>query len=69
MPLVMFATRLPESQRKYIQYKAMDSGKQQQELISEIIAFYQQRDQDFMGKFAALLQPTDSADKGTGDDS
>jgi len=68
MPLVMFATRLPESQRKYIQYKAMDSGKQQQELISEIIAEYQQRDQDFMGKFAALLQPSDSTGQETGDD-
>jgi len=69
MSQVMFATRLPESQRKYIQYKAMDTGKQQQELIAEIIAFYQQHDQDFMAKFAALLQPTDSADKGVGNDS
>lgn len=69
MSQVMFATRLPESQRKYIQYKAMDTGKQQQELIAEIIAFYQQHDEDFMAKFAALLQPTDSADKGISNDS
>ena len=69
MSQVMFATRLPESQRKYIQYKAMDTGKQQQELIAEIIAFYQQHDQDFMAKFDALLQPTDSADKGISNDS
>lgn len=69
MSQVMFATRLPESQRKYIQYKAMDTGKQQQELIAEIIAFYQQHDQDFMAKFAALLPPVDSPDKGIGNDS
>lgn len=69
MSLVMFATRLPESQRKYIQYKAMDTGKQQQELIAEMIAFYQQHDDAFMAKFAALLQPTDSTDKGIGNDS
>ena len=69
MSQVMFATRLPESQRKYIQYKAMDTGKQQQELIAEIIAEYQQRDTEFMSKFAALLPPVDSADKGIGNDS
>ena len=69
MSQVMFATRLPESQRKYIQYKAMDTGKQQQELVSEMIAFYQQHDQEFMAKFAALLPPTASADKGIGSDS
>ncbi|AGP49483.1 hypothetical protein PSYCG_09980 [Psychrobacter sp. G] len=68
MSQVMFATRLPESQRKYIQYKAMDTGKQQQELIAEIIAFYQQHDEDFMAKFAALLQPSDSIGQETGDD-
>lgn len=69
MPQVMFATRLPESQRKYIQYKAMDSGKQQQELMSEIIAEYQQRDTEFMAKFTALLTPTDKKTKGIGNDS
>ncbi|WP_186473958.1 hypothetical protein [Psychrobacter sp. KCTC 72983] len=69
MSQVMFATRLPESQRKYIQYKAMDTGKQQQELMSEIIAEYQQRDTEFMSKFAALLQPSDHDAKGIGNDS
>lgn len=68
MSQVMFATRLPESQRKYIQYKAVDAGKQQQELIAEIIAFYQQHDVVFMAKFSALLQPTSSEDKGNGND-
>ena len=65
----VFATRLPESQRTYIRYKAMDSGKEQQELVSEIIAFYQRHDTVFMAKFAALLQPKDDADKGIGSDS
>lgn len=68
MSQVMFATRLPESQRKYIQYKAMDTGKQQQELMAEIIVFYQQHDVVFMKKFAALIQPSDSTGQETGDD-
>lgn len=68
MSQVMFATRLPESQRKYIQYKAMDTGKQQQELMSEIIDFYQQHDVVFMKKFDALIQPSDSTGQETGDD-
>lgn len=69
MPQVMFATRLPESQRKYIQYKAMETGKQQQELMSEIINFYQQHDDEFMKKFAAILQPRDGASQEIGNDS
>ena len=69
MSQVMFATRLPESQRKYIQYKAMDTGKQQQELIAEIIAFYQQHDDEFMSKFAALIQPTVTERQESGNDS
>lgn len=69
MPQVMFATRLPESQRKYIQYKAMETGKQQQELMSEIIDFYQQHDDEFMKKFAAILQPIDDAGQEIGNDS
>lgn len=69
MPQVMFATRLPESQRKYIQYKAMETGKQQQELMSEIIDFYQQHDDEFMKKFAAILQPIDGTGQEIGNDS
>lgn len=69
MPQVMFATRLPESQRKYIQYKAMETGKQQQELMSEIIDFYQQHDDEFMKKFAAILQPIDGKGQEIGNDS
>lgn len=69
MSQVMFATRLPESQRKYIQFKAMDTGKQQQELVAEIIAFYQQHDKEFMEKFAALLPAADSNAKESDRDS
>lgn len=69
MSQVMFATRLPESQRKYIQYKAMDTGKQQQELMAEIISAYQERDTEFMKKFAALIQPTVTERQESGNDS
>ncbi|WP_201556263.1 hypothetical protein [Psychrobacter sp. 72-O-c] len=70
MSQVMFATRLPESKRRYIQYKAMHTGKQQQELMAEIIDFYQQHDSEFMQLFASLSAPTDttSSDKEISDD-
>lgn len=70
MPQVMFATRLPESKRRYIQYKAMHTGKQQQELMAEIIDFYQQHDAEFMELFTSLSASaqTTSSDKEVSDD-
>lgn len=62
MSRVPFATRLPESKRDYLRYKAMCSGMQQQDLLTEIIDFYQQHDAEFMTMFETLrksgqLQP------------
>lgn len=54
MSQTLFATRLPESMCKYIRYKALHTGKQQQELVAEIIASYQQQDTEFMAKFKLL---------------
>lgn len=56
MPLALFATRLPEAKVSYIKFKAMHTGKQQQELMTEIIDFYQQHDPEFMALFEQFLQ-------------
>lgn len=60
MPLVPFATRLPESKRSYIRYKAMYTGKDIQDLVDEIIDFYQRHDSEFMKLFTTLSPSTDS---------
>ena len=60
MPLVPFATRLPESKRSYIRYKAMHTGKDMQDLVAEIIEFYQRHDSEFMKLFATLSPSSDS---------
>ena len=56
MPLSMLAVRIPESQHKYIKFKAIDTGKQQQELMAEIIDFYQKHDTDYMQRFGQLIK-------------
>lgn len=70
MPLVPFATRLPEEKRSYIRYKAMHTSKDIQDLMIEIIDFYQQHDTEFMQLFTTLAPSTDSEDsiEGANDD-
>ncbi|CAM3414779.1 hypothetical protein GCM10016272_01500 [Psychrobacter glaciei] len=60
MPLVPFATRLSESKRSYIRYKAMHTGKDIQDLVDEMIDFYQRHDSEFMKLFATLSLSNDS---------
>lgn len=62
MPLVTFATRLPESKCRYIRYKAMHTGKDIQDFMDEMIEFYQSHDSEFMKLFATLSLPISSAD-------
>lgn len=68
MELVPFGTRLPESKRDYIRYKAMTKKNGSiQEVMVEIIDFYQQHDSEFMAKFEALQQPSDSKNNAEGE--
>lgn len=60
MLLVPFATRLPKSKRSYIRYKAMHTGKDIQDLVVEMIDFYQRHDSEFMKLFATLSTSSDS---------
>ncbi len=60
MSLVPFGTRLPESKRNYIRYKAFVTGKEIQEIMVEIIDSYQKNDTECMKNFNALHQPSDS---------
>lgn len=68
MPLVPFATRLPESKRSYIRYKAMHTGKDIQDLVVEMIDFYQLHDSEFMKLFATLSPSSDSTKELSSDD-
>lgn len=63
MPLVPFATRLPESKRSYIRYKAMHTGKDIQDFVVEMIDFYQRHDSEFMKLFATLSPSSDSTEE------
>lgn len=63
MPLVPFATRLPESKRNYIRYKAMHTGKDIQDFVVEMIDFYQRHDSEFMKLFATLSPSSDSTEE------
>lgn len=56
------SVRIPEDKHMYIRLKALHTGKQQQELVVEMIDQYQQNDAEYMGKFAALMQ-SESADE------
>lgn len=51
----MLAVRIPEDKHKYIQFKALTSGKQMQELVTEMIDDYQQNDAEYMSKFQDLI--------------
>lgn len=54
----MLAVRIPEDKHKYIQFKALHSGKQMQELVTEMIDQYQQNDAEYMSKFQDLIHST-----------
>lgn len=53
----MLAVRIPEDKHKYIQFKALHSGKKMQELVTEMIDQYQQNDAEYMEKFQTLMNP------------
>lgn len=54
------SVRIPENMHKYIKYKAIQTGKQQQEVVAEIIGYYQKNDAEYMAQFMALTQPKES---------
>ncbi len=54
----MLAVRIPEDKHKYVQFKALHSGKQIQELVTEMIDAYQLNDAEYMAKFGELISPT-----------
>lgn len=48
--------RIPEDKHTYIRMKALSTGKQQQELVVEMIDYYQSNDAEYMAKFVDLMQ-------------
>lgn len=62
------SVRIPEDKHMYIRLKALHTGKQQQELVVEMIDQYQRRDAEYIAKFAALINNDHSAE-GNSDES
>lgn len=62
------SVRIPEDKHMYIRLKALHTGKQQQELVVEMIDQYQRRDAEYMAKFAALIN-NDHSVEGNSDES